>query len=60
MTQISAGGCVQAIQFHPEWLQRFPVAGNSMLDIYAAFGRGDMAFTVPLVLESRSQQVPLS
>ncbi|KAK9865802.1 hypothetical protein WJX84_008384 [Apatococcus fuscideae] len=47
---------LQAIQFHPEWLQRFPVAGNSMLDIYAAFGRGDMTFTVPLVLESRSQQ----
>ena len=56
----AVAGCVQAIRFHPEWLQRFSVAGNSMLDIYAAFGRGDLAFSVPMVLESRYRQVPLN
>ena len=50
---------VQAIRVHSNWLRQLPVAGNSNMDIYAAFSRGDEAFSVPMVLEGRSRQVPL-
>ncbi|KAK9867016.1 hypothetical protein WJX84_005354 [Apatococcus fuscideae] len=50
---------LEAIHLHPEWLQRFPVCGRSALDLYAAFARGDMAFTVPMLLKGQSEQVPL-
>ena len=52
--------CMQDVTLHPDWSLCYNMGNRSLLDIYTAFAASDLSFSIPLVVNSKRQNVSLA